>query len=278
MNREERKKVGQDTLKILEDGYYLLGDKTINIKESLDYSLANTKLYLPSDYENLQKSVNSRLQRYKTKIEVVNKTSLAATKECSYLDAKKVCCLNFASAKNPGGGFLSGSQAQEESLARSSGLYHSISQQVRMYEHNKKLKTCLYSDHIIYSPQVPIFRDDDGSFLELPYFASFITAPAVNAGAVMENEKGNIAKIIPYMQKRAKYVFFIAAENMCDTLVLGAWGCGVFKNNPETVAAIFHELIFNNVETNGLFKEIVFAIYDSSSDKNMLNIFKKIFE
>jgi uncharacterized protein (TIGR02452 family) len=278
MNREERKKLGQDTLKILEEGYYLIGSRAINIKGFLDYSLANTKLYLPSDYESLQKRVNKKVQRYKTKIEIVNKTSLTATKESSYIDAKKVCCLNFASAKNPGGGFLSGSQAQEESLARSSGLYHSISQQVRMYEYNKKLKTCLYSDHIIYSPQVPIFRDDEGSFLEIPYFASFITAPAVNAGAIMENEKGNIAKIIPYMQRRAKYVFFIAAENMCDTLVLGAWGCGVFKNNPGDIARIFYELVFNDVETKGLFKEIVFAIYDYSSDKSVLNVFKREFE
>jgi uncharacterized protein (TIGR02452 family) len=100
----------------------------------------------------------------------------------------------------------------------------------------------------------------------------------VNAGAIMENEKGNIAKIIPYMQRRAKYVFFIAAENMCDTLVLGAWGCGVFKNNPGDIARIFYELVFNDVETKGLFKEIVFAIYDYSSDKSVLNVFKREFE
>jgi len=70
--------------------------------------------------------------------------------------------LNFASAKNPGGGFLGGGSAQEESLARSSGLFPCINQMQQMYETNRAYRSCLYTDHMIYSPRVPVFRDDEG--------------------------------------------------------------------------------------------------------------------
>ena len=101
----------------------------------------------------------------------------------------KVLCLNFASAKNPGGGFLNGSQAQEESLARATGLYPCISQMTQLYEKNRYYGSCLYLNDMIYSPQVPVIRDDNDELLNKIFLISILTAPAVNAGAVRKNAK-----------------------------------------------------------------------------------------
>jgi uncharacterized protein (TIGR02452 family) len=277
MNRDERKKMGEETLKIIADGfYYSSTGQRVDIKSDLDESLKNTKLYKPEDFDKVLQ-VAQKAHKQDTGISVTNSTSLEATKT-SLGSSLKVCCLNFASAKNPGGGFLNGSQAQEESLARSSGLYHSISAQQEMYEYNRNTKNLLYSDYMIYSPEVPIFRDDTGKLLEKPYKASFITSPAVNAGAIAQNQKHDLNKIIPVMKHRAKYILLVAAENKCDVLILGAWGCGVFRNDPQDIATIFYDLLKHDNDTANLLKEVVFAIYDSSAEKATLNTFLERFK
>lgn len=147
-----------------------------------------------------------------------------------------MACLNFASAKNPGGGFLGGSQAPEASLARSSGLYACISPMEGYDAANRSCGTPLYTDHMTYSPGVPVFRDDAGRLLDEPYLVSFITAPAVNAGAVSKNRPAEVPQILPVMRRRAEYTLKVALDNGEKHLVLGAWGCGVFRNDPAGVA------------------------------------------
>ncbi|MFN8419489.1 MAG: TIGR02452 family protein [Anaerolineae bacterium] len=140
--------------------------------------------------------------------------------------------LNFASAKHPGGGFLGGAKAQEESLARSSGLYPSLLKCPAYYQHNRRRSNALYSDWMIYSPACPIWRRDDGSWLEMPYTVDFITSPAPNAGAVRVNSPADIPQIAPTLVDRSAKVLALAARWRCEALILGAWGCGVFRSDP----------------------------------------------
>jgi uncharacterized protein (TIGR02452 family) len=150
---------------------------------------------------------------------VVNDTTLSvANRLVSENRYQHVACLNFASAKNPGGGFLGGSQAQEESLCRASALYGSLVHQTEYYEYNRKRRTALYSDYMIFSPNVPVFRDEQGKLLENPYLLSFITAPAVNAGAVRKNEPKKVNQINSIMLSRAENVLAIAAIHGLVTL------------------------------------------------------------
>ena len=136
----------------------------------------------------------------------MTRTALAAAYRIVVLEkCGALAILNFASAKNPGGGFSSGSQAQEESLARSSGLYSSIIGQPAYYQANRKFGSTLYSDHAIYSPDVPIFRNDEGELLSAAYTASFITMPAVNAGTLKPGSSDH-PKIAEVMTHRAKCV------------------------------------------------------------------------
>jgi uncharacterized protein (TIGR02452 family) len=182
--------------------------------------------------------------------------------------------LNFASARHPGGGFLSGARAQEESLARSSGLYASLIRMREMYDYNRGRATCLYSDYMIFSPRVPVFRDENWTLLETPFPASFITAPAVNAGAVHSHER---VQIEPIMRRRTEKVLRLAYRERQRTLVLGAWGCGVFRNDPAMVADHFAGLLRPGGLFHNVFERVVFAVLDFTPDQSTLGAFRSHF-
>ncbi len=97
-------------------------------------------------------------------------------------------CLVFASAKNPGGGFLGGAKAQEESIARASALYPCLLAAPDFYAFHRGQRDLRYSDRVVYSPGVPVFRDDKGNLLDRPYTTSFLTAAAPNLGAIVRNQ------------------------------------------------------------------------------------------
>lgn len=172
--------------------------------------------------------------------------------------AKKVAVLNFASAKNPGGGFLRGQSTQEEKLAMSSSLYdcqtsavaapfyalHNNAQQLRKAE----TFSCAYTDTLIYSAGVPVFRADDGKLLESPYCVDMITCAAVNASVAMSRGVSR-EQIQVAMRKRIWHILEAARIEGCTHLVLGQFGCGVFGNDLRDVARIFGELLCAPVPT-----------------------------
>lgn len=185
-------------------------------------------------------------------------------------NSENVCALNFASARKPGGGFLGGAIAQEESLCRASALFACIDGN-DMYRRNAHLSGGFYTNYAIYSPNVPVFKDDEGELLDEPHFCSFITAPAVNAGVLRDEER---AAVPGEMAKRIEKVLAIAAHHGHDTLVLGAWGCGVFRNDPEMIADAFRSALVTRFA--GVFGRVAFAIYDRS-DSGMLEAFEARF-
>jgi len=283
-SRTIRAQTAQETLNILDRGWYVApSGRQVIFADALKDASAKSILYQPNDFDALYKQ-RDEIGRNKstntaTVFQVANITTLSAAKKI--LEAREsasVVCLNFASAKHPGGGFLSGSQAQEESLARATGLYPCIAQMHAMYQANKRLDSCLYTDHMIYSPGVPVFRDDKDILLEEPWYASFITAPAVNAGAVMSNEKQNVSQIGLTMLNRIEKLLSIAVIHDHNVLVLGAWGCGVFKNSPTDVANWFKEQLVSNRTFNQTFKTIVFAVLDHSTELINLKPFVQAFE
>lgn len=276
-NRDFWQSVAEETMDIINKGFYENEDGTeINILNSIDDTIKNTKLYRPTDTEELLNHFSSN-NSFNTIFEVRNETTLEGAQRLLYEGFENVLALNFASAKYPGGGFLRGSRAQEESLARSSTLYASISREKEMYNHNKKLGTGLYSDYMIYSPNVIVFRNDDGDLLSKPYEVSFITSPAVNAGIVQGREKENKSKISFVMQSRIEKILSVALENGHENIVLGAFGCGVFKNNPQQVAGYFRKALRENPKFKNRFKKVVFSILDNSSRQEVIQPFHYAF-
>lgn len=206
----------------------------------------------------------------RTVTRVVNGTSLASARALA-LRGHAPFVLNFASAKNPGGGFLRGARAQEESLARGSALYVCI-RGSEMYGYHRANGDCLYSDWMIHSPNVPVFRDDvTGALLEEPYLCAFLTTPAPNAGVVLEREPGRAAEVERTMRARVTRSLAVAALHGHRHLVLGAWGCGVFGNSPAVVADAFRRELDGAFA--GVFDEVVFAVLDWSDERRFIRPF-----
>jgi uncharacterized protein (TIGR02452 family) len=130
---------------------------------------------------------------------------------------------------------------------------------------------------MIYSPQCPVFRTDDGTLLEKPYVVDFITSPAPNAGAIRRNEPENVEHIVPALRERGQKVLSLAAHQGCDALILGAWGCGVFQNDPATVAQMFSAHLSDGEPYWGRFKRVVFAVLDNSSAQTTVAAFREQF-
>lgn len=274
MKNLNRKEIAQETLDIIENGFYRndLGE-IVSIERETKFAVENSKLFRPEDFPE---TFDSAKTDGETKFEVTDETTLEATKRiCKENENANPFVLNFASAKNPGGGFLGGAQAQEESLARSSALYPCLMANFEMYEFNRKGNSCLYSDYMIYSPRVPVFRNDDGSLIDKPYLVSFLTSPAVNAGVIKQRESGKIDSIESVNRKRARKFLWIAKENRHRILILGAWGCGVFQNDPQMIARIFAELLKD--EFARCFERVVFAVYDTSRAQRVYQSFVENF-
>src|SRR5688572_13006372 len=225
INRAHAASIGQDTVRIILDGQYrTAAGRRVELRDLIERSVRGTKSYPPGNEPR-----SDRVGEWPTVVEVTNQSTLDAGKRLVE-SGRRVVALNFASAKNPGGGFLGGSRAQEESLCRASGLYAAIKDDP-MYEYHRRRSDSMYTNYAIYSPDVPVFKDDDGNLLDEPWLCSFITAPAANAKVVLERDRWRGEEIREEMWRRVLKVLGIAAEHGHETLVLGAWGCGVFGND-----------------------------------------------
>lgn len=272
------KAIAAGTLDALDQGQYIAPDSsTIDLTALLPACLSGTQLYNPDDLVQLREQVLAQSgNQHATTFAVANETTLqGCARLASSQQFERIGVLNFASAKNPGGGFLSGAQAQEESLARSSALYLSQRQCPEFYAFHSAQDTYLYSDRMIYSPACPVFRDDAGHWLAQPYVVNIITSPAPNAGAVLRNEPANRQHIVPILTERASKVLALAAFRQCDALVLGAWGCGVFRNDPSTVASVFYDYLRPQGLYAHCFRHVLFSVYDPSRPPKTYEVFAR---
>jgi uncharacterized protein (TIGR02452 family) len=247
-----------DTMRILDTGSYPApsGGK-VEIGDALRTAVDGTRLYGPRD--QLPESAASAPKTAGPVVSVTDESTLAAGRRLA--SRGQVAALVFASAKHPGGGFRTGAKAQEEDIARASGLYRCLNAVPRFYTYHRSRSDNLYSDQVIYSPDVPVFRDDDGVLLDAAYLISFLTAAAPNRGAL---PRGRAAQVARALAKRAARVLAVATAHGHRRLVLGAWGCGVFRNDPAVVAEAFAGAL---AERAGQLDEVVFAIMDRTGSR-----------
>ena len=278
MNRSKRVAIAEETVAIVQGGgcYVARDGRKVDIAEAVRRCRAATRYLTPADVASLRDRVLSAPSENRdTRFEVVNETTLAGVARV-IADGGRPAALNFASAKNPGGGFLSGSQAQEESLARSSALYASLMEAWTFYERHRANSSMLYSDAMIVSPDCPIIRDDDGALLPEPHTATFITSPAPNAGAAEQNRPEEVPQIPAVLERRAEFVLAVAAAEGATELVLGAWGCGVFRNDPTLVAETFSRLLRHG-PWQGRFRRVVFSVLDRAAEPTIYDAFRRAF-
>lgn len=262
----DRKAVAQETLRILKQGEYEYEGRRVHIGPAHQASVSGSVLIRPED----------RL----TASGYGAGTPAVTVVECSTVEAildlrqQGVICpgvLNFASAKNPGGGFLNGAMAQEESLAASSGLYPTQCAHPEYYDVNRACGTMIYTDYAIYSPGVVFFRDSGFRLLAEPALANVLTLPAVNFGQVLQKGE-DTAQAKTAMKARMRRALEIFAHRGDKVLILGAYGCGVFRNNPTDVARWWRELLSEGY--GGCFERIVHAVYDRSRSQACITAFR----
>lgn len=257
--RQDRTEKARETLQILDKGWFELNGRRIDISKEVKQSKSKTTLYTPDQLEKLTENYKPNSE-FDTLIEVVNETTMEGAQALDPT-ANRIGALNFASAKNPGGGFLGGAQAQEESLARSSSLYLSIDQMQEMYNYNRGRKTYVYSDYMIYSEDVIFFRNDEMELIE-PYTMDVLTSPAVNVGAMLQNNPAEITKVEEAMLQRMDKMLALFVEKGVTKLVLGAWGCGVFRNNPMDMAGYFAHFLKGEGKYAKAFEHVRFSVLD----------------
>ncbi len=262
---------GREAVAIIREGGYVTARGRVDVSRAIAEAVAHTRDYPPE----LPVALPASPGPHATSFAVVNGTSLAAAQRLTHVGGEPPMVLNFASARKPGGGFLGGARAQEESLARASALYATI-ENAPMYAHHRLVaRDCLYTDWMIHSPDVPVFRDTAGALLFAPYPCAFITAPAPNAGVVLERAPERREEVRAAMARRVGRMLAIAAQHGHTRLVLGAWGCGVFKNDPAHVAACFAEELRGPFA--GVFREVVFAVLDWSEERRFVRPFVEHF-
>lgn len=273
-NREKRKEIAEETLSISKEGYYatIEGDELrfdpVFYSESEFWSQEYLELLTEKwgSIPPIQPIQNPEIV-YMNENVVDTIFRLKADGE----DMGKTCILNFASAKNPGGGFLVGSMAQEEALAYCSTLYVS---QVGSpyYKENQLNPSKMYCDNMLFSKTL-FFRDSNFELVKDPIETNVLTAPAVNMGQIKKKGQ-DPEKAAQVMKCRMGYVLDLMLEKECHTAVLGAWGCGVFGNDPYIIAENWKSLL----QQRPYFKLVIMPVMGNPHDPaSNAYIFEKFF-
>ena len=228
-----------------------------NYKKQTIESIKRTKIY-EKDVELGNRTI-TRIDQ----ISVVPMDSVSAI--FKYAKDSRAMVLNFASYRHAGGNFINGSRAQEESLCLESNLYNILKEHQSFYDENSKHPNkSLYTNRALYTKKVVFLRDFKTQYCDVLTCASPNYHAASSKVSKEENTKA--------LKDRIKFVIKIALNNNVDTLILGAFGCGVFGQDPIEVASIFKEII-GKYCNRGL--RIVFAIPEGNNDN--LNAFRKVF-
>ena len=276
INREERLKVFEDTEQAV---------KSIdNLKKAVDFSTANQKLIRENETIDGEKKI------YGKDAEIIVSTKRSFEAAEAYKN-KKVCVLNFASASNPGGGVMKGSSAQEECLCRTSTLYFSLNTQKMwdgFYSVHRAMRNPLHNDDIIYTPDVVVFKTDADKPVrrkEEEWFkVDVISCAAPNLRNMPSNSYNSGDGDIParptdeelyqIQLRRFNRILEVAASGQEEVLILGAFGCGAFENNPKVVAKAAKDAV-EQYKKN--FEVIEFAVFCTPDRRENYEAFRRVF-
>jgi uncharacterized protein (TIGR02452 family) len=255
--------LGRSALAAIEAGRYPHAGREVDWSAAVERAIASKRSLPP----NADLPTPTDVRASELRIEVTNETTLGAARRL-VSTGERPLALNFANGIEPGGGFLHGARAQEEVLCRSSALYATLVGDA-MYEHHLGRERPDSTDWAILSPSVPVFRTDDGSTLAAPWSLDVITCAAPYAPALGRSESGDL------LERRIHRVLEIARAFGYRSLVLGAWGCGAFGNDPVRTAEDFRSALEGAF--HGAFEHVVFAIADWSPERRFLGPFRDVF-
>lgn len=269
-----------DTMAILDRGYYEVNGKRVNLKLS-KAEMKEISVFLPKDVKSI--SDNKDFQHIhmmggRIGVDCVNMDSYSLAikrySDCSYMFSKKskpILVLNLANPVNPGGGVRRGSKAQEEDLCRKSSLLLSLESSAASvyYKYNKSLNTYMGSDAVMVTPQVEIIKDENGSLLDESVIVSVMTCAAPMLRNGMEGLTDQEYRDMVY--GRITGMLKVAAYLGYEVLILGAFGCGAFLNDAHVVSDLFYKALkefdYDGMEAKDFFRRIDFAVLSRSADQ-----------
>ncbi len=267
--RELRIEIFNETIEAVKHGGYLLDGQVVHIDNS---NLTENTVFFEKVPENEKEG------KERTEFAVINGDCLEVT-ELLVKSGLNPAVLNMASSKNPGGGVMRGSGAQEENLFRRTNLFLSLYQfapyanQYGIKKDEKQYPIPQYGG--IYSQNITVFRSSEFAgyeFLKNPFKISVITVAALNRPKLEEKRVGlRLSEHqIPVEKEKIRLILRIGSRFGHHSLVLSAFGCGAFKTPPEHMAELFKE-VFEEKEFKGVFKLIVFAIIDDYNSRKSHN-------
>lgn len=234
--------------------------------EYLKIKRENDRIFRESDFQEMRSETITEIPEIqpitqKKPLHVDENTEKLTTVECILAHSgKRMIALNFANAMYPGGGYVLGGNAQEESLCRASMLFYTIRTQKGFYRKNRLHVLPDYTDTMIYSENVPVIRNEHGELLEKPVLCDFITCPAVNR--TFAKFMFTSRRIDHKMLVRIGKIIKLAVSKNPEVLILGAFGCGMFGNKQKKVLPMFEKIINKYVPDN---IEVIFAVPDPIS-------------
>ena len=258
---------------IFKDSISMMQDS--DLQESIKSSKSNLKTYF-LDNEPFQRPEFTK----QMEVKVTNhRTFEAATLIHEKFPDKRIGVLNFASATNPGGGVVWGSSAQEESLCRCSTLYPVLNSKElleKYYDFHRNRQDSLYTDRCIYTPEIQIIKTDT-DYPERLDKTQFISVDVITCAAPNLRRASPIsnAELEKLHLSRGRKIIDIAVENKIDCLVLGAFGCGAFRNDPHVVAKAYAKLM---EEFKGAFDLVEFAVFYWGKEIDNYQAFKEALE
>ena len=251
-----------------------------NKEDRAEKALAHTSLMEAKYSDRISSSIESttvyntnfhsfKVSEIKTKQIILDDTdSVSAVFKYAVDPEVKTAVLNFSSYKNPGGMFIKGSRAQEECLCHESDLYNILKEIPEFYQWNKQnTNKALYMNRGLYVPEVVFERDSKTTVCDV------ITCAAPNKFAAQKYYGATNEENLDALTERIQFVLDIAKENDVQTLILGAYGCGVFGQNATEVASIFKDYLANEYSC---FDTKVFAIPSGNSNyKKFVEVFEE---
>ena len=273
MNREQLKALAQETVEISRLGRYHVNGQVVMFDAARP-----TELWTGEALGKLAAELTYAPDSPAAQVEVRGEGTVDAIFRLAQGEplCPRLGVLNFASAKNPGGGFLNGSMAQEECLAFCSNLYQTQTTGAgpQYYEINRAKRDPVYTDTMLIG-DVTFFRTGGFALTEDCVTCPVITAPAVNMGIVLRNgDSAERAKEI--MKGRMEKLLALFAKWGCTDLILGAYGCGVFRNDPEDVARSWQELL-DQEGWGHFFETVTFSILERPGKSGNIAPFRRRF-
>ncbi len=279
------RRIAADNQDIAERGRYTAADgRDVEVADALAAAIAGTRAYAPDEPADCapasscaDHSDGGSRDRSATTVRVSGSDTIAAARQLLVSGSQRVAVLNFASARNPGGGYVNGAKAQEEDICRKTLLYSCLLTVPAHYEAHRASRDAFYSHRLVYSPAVPVIRDRHDALTAPMVTVDVITSAAPNAGVIERDRPDETAAIPRVLTERARRVLACAAEHGVRGLVLGAWGCGVFRNDPAQVAEAFRVHLTGDGAYRHAFSEVVFAVVDNSVQQRNRRAFDAAF-